>query len=155
MKRFLLMSLLAVVLLVVASCGGNSTNKDESNSASSQPDATLEQAVPVADSLKSDNDSVAQTDSKKKGDKVVVIDFFATWCGPCKAMAPAMEKMEKKYGDKIEFRKVDVDQDPELAQQYQIEGVPTLVILSSKGDVLNKIVGGQTEEFLDKMFSSL
>ena len=155
MKRFLLMSLLAVVLLVVASCGGNSTNKDESNSASSQLDATLEQAAPVAGSLKSDNDTVPQADSKKKGDKMVVIDFFATWCGPCKAMAPAMEKMEKKYGDKIEFRKVDVDQDPELAQQYQIEGVPTLVILSSKGDVLNKIVGGQTEEFLDKMFSSL
>jgi thioredoxin 1 len=88
-------------------------------------------------------------------DNLVIADFFATWCGPCRAMAPAMEKMEQKYSDKIEFRKVDIDKNRSLAQKYEIEAVPTLVILSPKGEIINKIVGGQSEKYLDSLFGSL
>ena len=160
MKRFLILSLLTVVLFGVTSCVGNSSNGEESKTISAKMENTLDEATLQIDSLKADEDTVAQADKKeiKKNNgkaKIVVIDFFATWCGPCKAMAPVMEKMEKKYSDKIEFRKVDIDQDTELARQYQIKGVPTLVILSSEGEVLNKIVGAQAEDYLDKMFSNL
>ena len=160
MKRFLILSLLTIVLFGVTSCVGNSSNGEESKTISAKMENTLDEATLQIDSLKADEDTVAQADKKeiKKNNgkaKIVVIDFFATWCGPCKAMAPVMEKMEKKYSDKIEFRKVDIDQDTELARQYQIKGVPTLVILSSEGEVLNKIVGAQAEDYLDKMFSDL
>ncbi|MBR5086497.1 MAG: thioredoxin [Muribaculaceae bacterium] len=160
MKRFLILSLLTVVLFGVTSCVGNSSNGEESKTISAKMENTLDEATLQIDSLKADEDTVAQADKKeiKKNNgkaKIVVIDFFATWCGPCKAMAPVIEKMEKKYSDKIEFRKVDIDQDTELARQYQIKGVPTLVILSSEGEVLNKIVGAQAEDYLDKMFSDL
>ena len=160
MKRFLILSLLTIVLFGVTSCVGNSSNGEESKTISAKMENTLDEATLQIDSLKADEDTVAQADKKeiKKNNgkaKIVVIDFFATWCGPCKAMAPVMEKMEKKYSDKIEFRKVDIDQDTELARQYQIKGVPTLVILSSEGEVLNKIVGAQAEDYLDKMFSNL
>ncbi|MDY6293102.1 MAG: thioredoxin [Bacteroidales bacterium] len=87
--------------------------------------------------------------------KIIVIDFFATWCGPCKAMAPAMEQMQEKYGDKIIIRKIDVDEEQALAQQYQIESIPTLVVISPSGEVLDKVVGAQPVEVLDEMFSKL
>lgn len=160
MKRFLLMSIMTVVLVGVASCGGSGSNGEDNESVSTKLEETIDEAVSQADSISADKDTIDQAESKvaKKNDskaKFVVIDFFATWCGPCRAMAPTMEKMEKKYSDKIEFRKVDVDQDPEQAQQYQIQSIPTLIILSSKGEVLNKIVGAKTEDYLDKIFSNL
>ena len=118
MKRFLILSLLTVVLFGVTSCVGNSSNGEESKTISAKMENTLDEATLQIDSLKADEDTVAQADKKeiKKNNgkaKIVVIDFFATWCGPCKAMAPVIEKMEKKYSDKIEFRKVDIDQDTE------------------------------------------
>lgn len=160
MRRFLLLSLLAVVLLGVTSCGGNRTKNDGLDKISSMLKEAINEAKSSDDSLNATEDTLAQADSEavKKSDakgKVVVIDFFATWCGPCRAMAPAMEKMEQKYSDKIEFRKVDIDKNRSLAQKYEIEAVPTLVILSPKGEVINKVVGGQSEDFLDRMFGSL
>lgn len=91
----------------------------------------------------------------QSGSKIIVIDFFATWCGPCKAMAPAMEQMQEKYGDKVVIRKIDVDEEPALAQQYQVQSIPTLVIVSPSGEVIDKVVGAQPVEVLDAMFSKL
>ena len=160
MKHFLLLSLLAVALLGVTSCEGNRTKNEGVDIISSMLKQAINEAKSRDDSLKATEDtldradSVAVKKSNAKG-KVVVIDFFATWCGPCKAMAPAMEKMEQKYSDKIEFRKVDIDKNRSLAQKYEIEAVPTLVILSPKGEIINKIVGGQSEKYLDSLFGSL
>ena len=58
----------------------------------------------------------------------VLVDFFATWCGPCRMQTPILEELAKKMGDKVEIKKIDVDQHMDLAEKYGIRVVPTLVI---------------------------
>lgn len=60
--------------------------------------------------------------------KIVVMDFFTEWCGPCKIQEPMIEELKKKFGDKVEFKKIDVDKDYELAHKHNIRAVPTLII---------------------------
>jgi thioredoxin 1 len=68
-------------------------------------------------------------------DKPVLVDFSAEWCGPCKMMKPILEEVKSNVGDKVTIIKVDVDQSPQAAMKYQVQGVPTL-ILFKKGKIL-------------------
>ena len=70
-----------------------------------------------------------------QGDKPVLVDFFAEWCGPCKMMAPVLSEFSKEMGDRVKVIKVDVDKNQSASMAYQIQGVPTL-ILFQKGKVV-------------------
>ena len=73
-------------------------------------------------------------------EKPVLLDFWATWCGPCKMQGPVFEQAAEKLADKAVFGKVNVDDEPELARKYGIMSIPTLVLID-KGQVSKKAVG--------------
>ena len=75
----------------------------------------------------------------------VVVDFFAEWCGPCKAMAPALEACAKEMEGKVKIVKVDVDQNPGITQQYRIQAMPTLMIFKD-GKVAATQVGALVQK---------
>ena len=66
-----------------------------------------------------------------QSDKLALVDFSAEWCGPCKMMASILKDVKKEMGDGITIIKVDVDQSPQAAQQYQVQGVPTLILFKN------------------------
>jgi len=73
-----------------------------------------------------------------------VVDFNATWCGPCRMLAPVLEDISEKYAGKVSFYSVDVDESPELAMQYRVSSVPCLVLLKN-GTFIDQSVGFRPE----------
>lgn len=88
---------------------------------------------------------------KYKGDKPAIIDFYATWCGPCKQVAPIVESLANEYDGKIDVYKVDVDQQQELAGLFGVQSIPTILFIPKDGQP-QKVVGamgkGQFEEII-------
>jgi thioredoxin 1 len=75
----------------------------------------------------------------------VLVDFFAEWCGPCKAMAPALEQVAAEMKGKVKFAKLDVDQNPQVTQQFRVQAMPTLMIFKG-GKVAAQRVGALTQK---------
>ena len=89
-----------------------------------------------------------------KSDKPVIVDFWAEWCGPCKALAPVLEEISSEVGADARVVKVNVDNSQQLAQQYGIRGIPTLIFFKD-GEVKSTLVGNQPKAEILKNIKSL
>jgi thioredoxin 1 len=87
--------------------------------------------------------------------KPVVVDFFATWCGPCKTLAPRLDQLAAEFGDRIKFVSVNLDQAQELARQLNVQGVPTLFFVGADGQIAETSVGLVSADVLRAKLESL
>ena len=90
----------------------------------------------------------------KNGDMPLVVDFWATWCGPCRVIAPIISKLAEKYGDRLVVGKCDVEDNEDLAVQYNIRNIPTILFFKD-GQVIDKLVGAQSETIVEEKFLSI
>ena len=82
-----------------------------------------------------------------QSDKTVLVDYWAEWCGPCKMIAPVLEAIAEEHGDKLDVVKLNVDDNPQVTQKYNILNIPTLGVFSG-GEVVRELVGARSKSAL-------
>lgn len=126
--------------LILAACGGASEARSaqNENQQNEQQSKTTTVMKPIhltkAEFLKKVVDYEGNpTEWKYLGEKPAIIDFYASWCGPCKRVAPILDELAAEYGDKIDIYKIDTEQEQELAAAFGIRSIPTLLFVPMEG----------------------
>ena len=158
MKKLLVISLITIAFL--SSCGSSDNNKEakKQNTTTSESVAKEKTYVKVMsynDFIKKAWDFEANPNEFTfKGERPCVIDFYATWCGPCKMVAPILEKLAQEYDGKVDFYKVDTDKEQKLASILKIQYLPT-VFFAKNGAQPDKSVGAKDEAFFREQINKL
>ena len=92
-------------------------------------------------------------DSVIKDNSIVVVDFWATWCGPCKMVGPIMEQLAQEFDGKVVIAKVDIDEEPDLAERFGVQSIPTIMLFKN-GEPVVTDVGARPLAHYQEMFNS-
>lgn len=87
-----------------------------------------------------------------KSEKIVLVDFWATWCGPCQMLSPVVSEIAEEYKEKVKVGKVNVDEQRELSIKYEIVSIPTLILFKN-GQIINNLVGFHSKSELEKIIN--
>ncbi|KAG5527423.1 hypothetical protein RHGRI_028345 [Rhododendron griersonianum] len=121
--------------------GGGAAAAAESSESSSEPSSVIV--------FHSSNRWQLHFNDSKKIPKLMVVDFSASWCGPCKLMEPVINAMSSKFAD-VEFIKIDVDELSDVAKEFGVQAMPTLVLLK-QGKEVDRVVGAKKDELENKV----
>ena len=163
MKKLLLISIVAIAFLTSCKCSHKEEKSDDKTEAKTEVTASEStnneksyvKTMTYGDFIKKVWDiELSASNFTFKGSKPCVIDFYATWCGPCKKIAPIMEKLAKEYDGKVDFYKVDTDKDQKLSVILQVRNIPT-VFFMKEGTQPEKSVGAKDEEYFRTQINKL
>ena len=160
MKKIYAM-MMAVLMIFASSCTNKKSDSTSAEDAALAPETeTVSTASPdqetagndaIADQVDAEGKEVVMTQMISNG-KPSVIDFSATWCGPCKMMKPIFHKLAAEFADKYNFITIDVDEVPALAEKYHIQAVPTFIFIDADGEEGDRIKGAVSEaELRDRL----
>jgi len=127
--------LIGIALLFLTACNGQSQNQTQAQDQTSSSSTKTETVMKPIELTKADflqkvaNYETSPNEWKYLGDKPALIDFYATWCGPCKMVAPILEELAAEYGDSIVIYKIDTDKEQELAAVFGIRSIPSLLFI--------------------------
>ena len=148
MKKFIVCMATALALL---SCNNRSDHQEYSGD-NAGVDNNPSEMIASSEEVESQDGWIKQNTIMTT--KPMVVDFYATWCGPCKQLAPILEEIENNHKGEVIFKRVDVDQEPDLAQQFRIEAIPMLMFITPKGEY-QTIVGLQEPQVIEAKIAEL
>ena len=135
-----------IALMALVACNNNKSENQDVEGNEAQTEAAVEAEEESQDGWMKQTTLMAN--------KPMVVDFYATWCGPCKELVPVLEELEKKYKDEVIFQRIDVDQKPELAAEFNIQAIPMLMFVTPKGEY-QTIVGYQDAPVIEAKIGEL
>lgn len=131
--------LIGIALLFLTACNGQSQNQTQAQDQTSSSSTKTKTVMKPIELTKAEflqkvaNYETSPNEWKYLGDKPALIDFYATWCGPCKMVAPILEELAAEYGDSIVIYKIDTDKEQELAAVFGIRSIPSLLFIPMNG----------------------
>lgn len=137
-------------VLMLAACNNKSEQDNQSATGSNE---AVQSEMPVTDVVTEDNGEWLKQTTIMSA-KPMVIDFFATWCGPCKQLTPILDEIEQHHKGDVIFKRIDVDQEPELAQEFNVEAIPMLLFVTPKGEY-QTLVGLQEAPVIETKIAQL
>ena len=163
MKRIFLMAFSMIVIAITGCSENKRDNKVDATVAQAHNDQQLDKKTSSLDTKSSEDkvNELTDSDFKKKvmdyekhpdkwvfeGNRPAIIDFYATWCRPCKMTAPIVEELAKDYQGKIDFYKVDIDKEQELARIFGIQSIPTFLFIPVNGQPTAQMGAMEKEDF--------
>ncbi len=149
-------SILAIALASASLLACTNNRNDKSTTESDRPSTTEEISVDTKEHTYNINEEVILKNGfKSQKGLPTVVDFWATWCGPCQQFKPVFHKAEAEYDGKIEFLAIDVDSYPAIAQKYGIESIPTVIYFDANGKEINRTNGAISDDEFKSVLDAL
>ena len=145
MRKRIFFCLMAVITLIACN---NSSEQNNNGSTKVNEEPQTEMTAP-----EDDQDGWSKQSTIMSA-KPMVVDFFATWCGPCKQLEPILAEVENNHKGDVIFQRIDVDQEPELAREFGIEAIPMLMFITPKGEY-QTLVGLQDAAVIEEKIAQL